>query len=102
MNDQSNDAPVQKLPTGIGSFDVIAKGGLPERRTTLLSGTAGSGKTVFAMQFLAEGIRTAGEAGRSLPVSGSPPGHPPNNGSSRGGLRERGRAARLAVRRGAP
>jgi circadian clock protein KaiC len=62
MTEPSN-APVQKLATGIGSFDVIAKGGLPENRTTLLSGTAGSGKTVFAMQFLAAGIRDAGQTG---------------------------------------
>ncbi|HEY3257891.1 MAG TPA: circadian clock protein KaiC [Gemmatimonadaceae bacterium] len=54
--------PVQKLATGIKSFDVISKGGLPEHRTTLISGTAGSGKTVFAMQFLAAGI-IAGENG---------------------------------------
>jgi circadian clock protein KaiC len=47
---------VQKLPTGIPSFDVIAKGGLPRNRTTLISGTAGSGKTIFAVQFLAAGI----------------------------------------------
>jgi circadian clock protein KaiC len=59
----SDDMQVQKLPTGIASFDVIAKGGLPVNRTTLLSGTAGSGKTVFAMQFLAAGIRDAGESG---------------------------------------
>lgn len=62
MSDPSA-SPVQKLPTGIASFDVIAKGGLPENRTTLVSGTAGSGKTVFAMQFLASGIRDAGETG---------------------------------------
>lgn len=55
---QPNDSSILvKMPTGITSFDVIAKGGLPENRTTLLSGTAGSGKTVFAMQFLAAGIR---------------------------------------------
>jgi circadian clock protein KaiC len=54
---------VEKLPTGIPSFDVIANGGLPRNRTTLLSGTAGSGKTVFAMQFLAAGIRDADEHG---------------------------------------
>jgi circadian clock protein KaiC len=54
---------VRKLPTGIASFDVIALGGLPQQRTTLVSGTAGSGKTVFAMQFLAEGIRNAGQHG---------------------------------------
>jgi circadian clock protein KaiC len=63
MNDQRNHGPVQKLATGIASFDVIAKGGLPRNRTTLLSGTAGSGKTVFAMQFLASGIRDADEQG---------------------------------------
>lgn len=47
---------VEKIATGISSFDVIAKGGLPRNRTTLISGTAGSGKTIFAVQFLAAGI----------------------------------------------
>ncbi|HEU4642095.1 MAG TPA: circadian clock protein KaiC [Gemmatimonadaceae bacterium] len=63
MTAPAGGLPVQKLPTGIPSFDVIAKGGLPKHRTTLLSGTAGSGKTVFAMQFLSAGIRDAGDAG---------------------------------------
>src|ERR1043165_1062779 len=59
----ANRSPqIEKLATGISSFDVIANGGLPRGRTTLLSGTAGSGKTVFAVQFLAEGIK-AGDAG---------------------------------------
>ncbi len=48
--------PVQKIATGISSFDIISKGGLPRNRTTLISGTAGSGKTIFAVQFLAAGI----------------------------------------------
>lgn len=46
---QAAPQKLEKLATGIASFDVIAKGGLPKNRTTLLSGTAGSGKTVFAM-----------------------------------------------------
>jgi circadian clock protein KaiC len=54
---------VEKLKTGIASFDVIAKGGLPKNRTTLVSGTAGSGKTVLAMQFLAAGITESNENG---------------------------------------
>lgn len=54
---------LQKLSTGIRSFDIISKGGLPKNRTTLISGTAGSGKTVFAMQFLASGIRDGDETG---------------------------------------
>lgn len=59
----SADGKVQKLPTGIPAFDVIAKGGLPENRTTLVSGTAGSGKTVFAIQFLAAGIKDGNQNG---------------------------------------
>lgn len=53
----SKRAGVNKLPTHIHGFDIITAGGLPEGRTTLVAGTAGSAKTVFAAQFLAEGIR---------------------------------------------
>src|SRR3954469_17520819 len=61
MTKQKNPA-VEKLKTGISSLDIIAKGGLPRNRTTLISGTAGSGKTVFAVHFLAAGIEM-GEPG---------------------------------------
>src|SRR6185295_2533878 len=40
-----------------------ADGGLPQGRITLLSGTAGSAKTVFAAQFLAEGVKKADARG---------------------------------------
>ena len=60
MND--TELGVVKLPTGIQSFDLIAKGGIPLNRTTLVAGTAGSGKTAFAVQFLAAGI-SAGQNG---------------------------------------
>ncbi len=53
---------VRKLLTGIAGFDAVSNGGIPEGRTTLVAGTAGSAKTVFAAQFLAEGIRR-GEPG---------------------------------------
>jgi circadian clock protein KaiC len=48
--------PVPKIATHIEGFDLITEGGLPEGRTTLVAGTAGSAKTVFAAQFLAQGI----------------------------------------------
>jgi circadian clock protein KaiC len=67
----SDRRPVQKLRTGIPSFDMIADGGLPESRTTLISGTAGSGKTVFAMQFLGAGI-AAGDPGVFVTFEESP------------------------------
>ncbi len=63
MQEEPASTPVEKLPTGIEGFDLIANGGLPKSRTTLVSGTAGSAKTVFAAQFLVEGIQQAGEGG---------------------------------------
>lgn len=57
-----NSTSIPKLRTGIEGFDVISHGGVPLNRTTLLAGTAGSGKTVFAFQFLIEGINV-GEPG---------------------------------------
>ncbi|MBI1347818.1 circadian clock protein KaiC [bacterium] len=54
---------IVKLETGIPGFDLISEGGLPENRTTLVAGTAGSAKTVFACQFLAEGILKHNQAG---------------------------------------
>jgi len=63
---------VAKLETGIAGFDFVSRGGLPKGRTTLVSGTAGSAKTVFACQFLAEGIRKAGEHGVFVTFEESP------------------------------
>jgi circadian clock protein KaiC len=54
---------IEKLATNIPGLDHIAIGGLPKYRTTLISGTAGSAKTVFAAQFLAEGIMKSGKHG---------------------------------------
>ncbi len=50
-----NPAPIAKAPTGISGFDEITGGGLPRGRPTLVCGSAGSGKTVFSMQFLLNG-----------------------------------------------
>lgn len=52
-----------KAPTGICGFDEITHGGLPHGRTTLLVGGPGSGKTLFALQFLAHGVRGCHENG---------------------------------------
>ncbi|MEO7327627.1 MAG: circadian clock protein KaiC [Minicystis sp.] len=48
---------IEKLLTGIEGFDLVTNGGLPAGRSTLVSGTAGSAKTVLAMQFLVEGAK---------------------------------------------
>ncbi len=52
-----------KAPTGIIGFDDITRGGLPRGRTTVLAGGPGSGKTIFAMQFLKHGVQECGEPG---------------------------------------
>ncbi len=54
---------VEKHETYIPGFDHVAQGGLPIGRTTLVLGTAGSAKTVFAAQYLAAGILECGEPG---------------------------------------
>ena len=54
---------MEKLETGIYGLDAITRGGLPKNRTTLVAGSAGSGKTILAAQFLAEGILQKGETG---------------------------------------
>jgi circadian clock protein KaiC len=64
--------PVEKLKTGIPGFDTIADGGLPRDRSTLIAGTAGSAKTVFAAQFLACGIEQSGETGVFVTFEDSP------------------------------
>lgn len=54
---------MQKSLTNIRGFDAITGGGLPSGRTTLVAGDAGAGKTVFALQVLAEGARAYAEPG---------------------------------------
>src|SRR5450631_1025070 len=44
-----------KCPTGIKGFDQITEGGPPKNRTTLVSGSAGSGKTLLGLDFLING-----------------------------------------------
>ena len=52
-----------KSPTGITGLDEITGGGLPSGRPTLISGSAGCGKTMLAMEFLVRGATQLGEPG---------------------------------------
>ena len=64
MVKEKHDVDVlEKCPTGIRGLDEITKGGLPRGRPTLICGTAGSGKTLFAMEFLMRGAMDYGEPG---------------------------------------
>lgn len=52
-----------KTPTGINGLDEITNGGFPQGRPILICGSAGCGKTLFAMQFLVKGIVDYNEPG---------------------------------------
>ena len=61
---KSRDLPtVGKSATGIRGLDEVTLGGLPQGRPTLLCGSAGCGKTLFAMTFLYNGVVEYGEPG---------------------------------------
>jgi circadian clock protein KaiC len=52
-----------KAPTGIPGLDEVTGGGLPRGRPTLVSGPAGCGKTLLAMEFVVRGITEYDEPG---------------------------------------
>lgn len=54
---------LQKSLTGVSGFDEITFGGLPTGRPSLICGEAGSGKTLFAMEFLVHGAMEFNEPG---------------------------------------
>jgi circadian clock protein KaiC len=59
--------PIERLKTNVQGFDQLLGGGVPVARTTLVTGAAGSGKTVLAIEFLVCGI--AAERGGGVFVS---------------------------------
>ena len=46
---------VRRIRTGIKGFDKLIQGGFPEASTILLTGSPGTGKTIFGLQFLYNG-----------------------------------------------
>lgn len=52
----------KRIQTNISGFDNLIEGGFPECSNILISGKAGTGKTIFSTQFLYEGAKK-GEVG---------------------------------------
>lgn len=48
---------MNRIQTNIKGFDELVEGGLPEGRSFLISGGTGTGKTIFAMEFIVNGIK---------------------------------------------
>ena len=57
-----------RIKSGIEGFDTLVEGGLLQGRQYLLSGTPGSGKSTFGVQFLAAGA-LLGEIGAYVALS---------------------------------
>jgi len=58
--------PLKQLPktlSGIAGLDEITGGGLPAGRPSLICGAAGSGKTLFSLEFIVRGATVYGEPG---------------------------------------
>ena len=47
----------RRVSTGIPELDTLMGGGIPEFNSLLLAGPSGSGKSIIASQFIAEGLR---------------------------------------------
>jgi circadian clock protein KaiC len=60
-----------RLPIGVAGLDAMIGGGLREHSVSLLLGTPGTGKTILALQFLAQGARH-GERGVFVTFHESP------------------------------
>ncbi len=54
---------IQRVTTGVPELDNMISGGFKKNSISLVAGGAGSGKTIFAMQFLREGIEKFNEPG---------------------------------------
>jgi circadian clock protein KaiC len=63
MTPRSSLPLLPKSRTGIKGLDEITGGGLPLGRPTLICGAAGSGKTLFSMEFLVHGALDFNEPG---------------------------------------
>ena len=62
----------KKCPTGIPGLDELIEGGFPRNRTILLSGACGTGKTIFAVQYLCAGVEKFNEPGILISLEQDP------------------------------
>ena len=60
--EKSKPQSTRRLSTGVAALDAMFDGGIPEGDSILIAGPSGTGKSLLATQFLAEGVRQ-GEPG---------------------------------------
>lgn len=62
---------MERTKTGIPGLDELINGGIPKGSNVLLSGGPGTGKTIFATQYLYNGALQYGEAGLFVTLEGN-------------------------------
>jgi len=63
---------MKRIPTGIRGFDDIIEGGFPEKSIVLVTGTPGTAKTIFGLQYIANGARDFNEKGVYISLEEKP------------------------------
>ena len=63
---------MNRVPTGIPGVDELMEGGFPEASSILLSGGAGTGKSIFCMQYLYHGAKNLQEPGVYITLEEGP------------------------------
>lgn len=53
---RSKQSKKERMPTGIAGFDKLIEGGFDTHSVNLVVGSSGSGKTIFSVQFLMDGL----------------------------------------------
>jgi KaiC/GvpD/RAD55 family RecA-like ATPase len=59
----NNSSNIIRVPTGIKGFDQLVQGGFKIGSVNLLSGGPGTGKTIFAMEYIVNGVLMFNEPG---------------------------------------
>ncbi|HOD90060.1 MAG TPA: ATPase domain-containing protein [archaeon] len=59
---------MKRIPSGVIGFDELIQGGFPQGASILVSGGAGSGKSIFCMTYIYEGARKYGDPGLYVTV----------------------------------
>ncbi len=54
---------IERCPTGINGFDELVQGGFPKGASVLFAGSPGTGKSIFAMEFVYRGATKFNEKG---------------------------------------
>ncbi|MFW6383423.1 MAG: RAD55 family ATPase [Nanoarchaeota archaeon] len=63
---------MERVPTGIKGFDNLVEGGLPLGSIVLVSGSPGTGKTIFGLEYIYRGANDFGEKGMFISFEQDP------------------------------